>query len=105
MSLSFVSFARSHGVIVIEPARLYAGEPYPQMPYRRSPKERNGAYFWDGQRGWVFNWEAEASVQWWNDPSAQPWTDAEKQEWKRRRESAKTAQQRQYASRARARTD
>ena len=99
MSLSFVSFARAHGV-VIEPAKLYAGERIRRCPTVNHPKKENGAYFWDGQRGWIFNWEAEAAVQWWNDPNAQPWTDAEKQEWKRRRESAKTAQQRQYASSA-----
>ena len=96
MSLSFVTFARAHGV-VIEPARLFAGDRIRRCPTVDHPKKENGAYFWDGQRGWVFNWEAEASVQWWHDANARPWTEAEKQEWKRKRESAKTAQQQQYA--------
>ena len=95
MSLSFVSFARAHGV-VIEPAKLFAGERIRRCPTIEHPRKENGAYFWDGHRGWVFNWEDGAKVQWWNDPSARPWTEAEKAEWKRKRDAANTAQQKQY---------
>ena len=95
MSLSFISFARAHGG-VIEPAKLIAGERLRRCPTIEHPRKENGAYFWDGHRGWVFNWEDGAKVQWWNDPSARPWTEAEKAEWKRKRDAANTAQQKQY---------
>lgn len=99
MSASFVDFARSHGV-VINPARLIPGERIRRCPTIEHPKKDNGAYFWDGQRGWVFAWDGLAAVQWWNDPNARPWTEAEKAEWRRRRDAARTAQQRQYAQAA-----
>ena len=44
------AFARAHGV-VIEPAKLYAGERIRRCPTVNHPKKENGAYFWDGQRG------------------------------------------------------
>ena len=96
--MSFIQFARAHGV-EIDPARRYPGEKIKRCGTVEKPRSRNGAYFWDGQRGWVFNWSAEAQVQWFNDPSAAPWTQAEKDAWKAQRQ-AQRAQQAQTHQRA-----
>lgn len=84
--MSFIDFARAHGV-EIDPAKLYAGERIRRCGTTDKPRSANGAYFWDGERGWVFNWAAEARVQWFSDRDAKSWTEAEKQAWKSRRQA------------------
>ena len=83
--MSFIHFARAHGV-EINPDRLFASERIRRCGTVDKPRSTNGAYFWDGQRGWVFRWDAEARVEWYEDPNAKPWTDQDKLEWKRKRE-------------------
>lgn len=85
--MAFIDFARSHGVD-IDPGRLVASERIRRCGTTDKPRSTNGAWFWDGLRGWVFNWAAEARVQWFQDPQARPWTDAEKSEWARKRRAA-----------------
>lgn len=87
--MSFVNFARAHGLVIDD---LYPGERIKRCATDSNPKSKNGAYFWDGQRGWVFAWDGEAKVQWFNDPTAKPWTDAEKAEWKVKRQAAQASQ-------------
>lgn len=99
---TFIDFARAHGVD-IDPAKLYASERIRRCGTMDKPNGTNGAFFWDGERGWVFNWAGEARVQWWNDPKAKPWTDADKAIWKARRQAANASQERdqqQAATRA-----
>lgn len=84
---TFIDFARAHGVD-IEPSRLVASERIRRCGTIDKPRSTNGAWFWDGLRGWVFNWATEARVQWWNDPQARPWTDAEKKAWAAKRRAA-----------------
>lgn len=91
----FVTFARAHGV-EIDPNRLYAGERIRRCGTTDKPSSTNGAYFWDGARGWVFNWAAEARVQWWNDPKAQAWTEAEKAAWKAKRQAMQASQESEH---------
>lgn len=100
--MSFVDFARAHGV-EIDPAKLYASQKIRRCPTTEHPKKDNGAFFWDGERGWVFAWDGEAKVQWWNDPQAKPWTESEKEAWKAKRQAAQASQdasQRAAATRA-----
>ena len=53
--MNFIDFARAHGV-EIDPSKLYASERIKRCGTTDKPKGTNGAYFWDGARGWVFNW-------------------------------------------------
>lgn len=99
---TFIDFARAHGVD-IEPGRLVASEKIRRCGTIDKPKSTNGAWFWDGLRGWVFNWATEARVQWFHDPQARPWTDAEKAAWAARRRAADQHQiERQRAAAAHA---
>ena len=93
--MSFIDFARAHGV-EIDPARLYASERIKRCGTTEKPKGKNGAYFWDGERGWVFNWAAEARVQWFHDENARPWTEAEKAAWRAKRQAAQATQEQNY---------
>lgn len=90
----FISFARAHGV-EIDPSRLYAGERIRRCGTTDKPRSTNGAYFWDGKRGFVWNWSAEARAQWFNDADAQPWTEAEKAEWRAKRLAAQSEKDRE----------
>ena len=83
--MSFVQFARAHG---IEIGDLIASDYIRRCATIDKPRSKNGAYFWDGQRGWVFNWSGEARTQWYEDPAAKPWTDAEKRAWAMKRQQA-----------------
>lgn len=93
--MNFIDFARAHGV-EIDPSKLYASERIKRCGTVEKPRGTNGAYFWDGARGWVFNWAAEARVQWFNDDAAKPWTDEEKALWRARRQAAQASQEQDY---------
>jgi phage/plasmid primase-like uncharacterized protein len=96
--LSFTLFARAHGV---EIADLYPSEQIRRCATTENPRKKNGAYFWDGARGWAFAWDGEARTQWYEDPNARPWTDAEKQAWANRQQAAKAERERRYELTAR----
>ena len=91
----FITFARAHNV-EIDPARLYASDKIKRCGTVDKPRSGNGAYFWDGTRGWVMDWSGEARVVWYNDPDAKPWTDEEKRLWAAKRASAATEQEHRY---------
>jgi putative DNA primase/helicase len=97
--MSFINFARAHGV-AIDPNRLYASDKIKRCGTVERPTSGNGAYFWDGQRGWVMDWSGEAKVIWYEDPHAKPWTDDEKRAWAAKRASSATQQERRYQSAA-----
>ena len=86
--MTFIEFACAHGV-EIDSTRLCADERIRRCGTTQKPRSCNGAYFWDGKRGWVFNWSTEARVQWFNDSNTQPWTEAEKDAWTVNRQTAR----------------
>jgi putative DNA primase/helicase len=93
--MSFIDFARAHGVEV-DPNRLYPSERIKRCGTVEKPKSLNGAYFWDGQRGWVFDWSGEARTTWYEDPHAKPWTDEEKRQWALKRQVANSEKDASY---------
>lgn len=76
--MTFAAFAASHGLIVDQ---VYPSDKIKRCGTEAKPRSTNGAYFYDGQRGFVYLWDAAAKPIWWNDKNATPWTDAEKREW------------------------
>jgi len=78
--MSFILFARAHGVD-IDPNKFFPADRIRRCGTIEKPRSGNGAYFWDGQRGWVMDWSGEARVIWFEDPNAVPWTDEQKREW------------------------
>lgn len=89
--MSFIQFARAHGV---EIGDLIASDRIKRCATVEKPRSKNGAYFWDGARGWVFDWSGEAKTFWYDDPNAKPWTDAEKRAWALQRQTASADQER-----------
>jgi putative DNA primase/helicase len=93
--MSFIDFARAHGV-EIDYNKLYPSERIKRTGTVNKPKSDNGAYFWDGQRGWVMDWSGEARVVWYEDPHAKPWTDAEKRAWADKRRAQQSDKEAGY---------
>lgn len=93
--MRFIDFARLNGV-EIDSNRLYASDKIKRCGTVEKPKSGNGAYFWDGERGWVMDWSGEARVIWFEDPHAKPWTDEEKRQWAAKRASAASDQDKKY---------
>lgn len=91
--MSFIQFARAHGV---EIGDLIASDRIRRCATVEKPRSKNGAYFWDGQRGWVFDWSGEAKTHWYDDPSAKPWTDEEKRSWSLKRQTMAADQERKH---------
>jgi hypothetical protein len=94
---NFVTFARAHGVLIDD---LQAGDRIRRCPTEQNPRKKNGAYFWDGERGFAFAWDGEAKAQWYHDPNAKPWTDAEKRAWAVKRQAAAADQERRHQAAA-----
>jgi len=93
--MSFIDFARAHGV-EIDHAKLFASDRIKRTGTVAKPKSDNGAYFWDGQRGWIMDWSGEAKVIWYSDPTARPWSDEEKRAWAAKRQAQQSDQQHRY---------
>jgi phage/plasmid primase-like uncharacterized protein len=93
--MTFIDFARAHGV-EIDPARFYSSEKIHRCGTVDKPRSTNGAWFWNGERGWIMDWSGDARTIWFEDPKAKPWTDQEKREWALKRQTANAAKDRSY---------
>jgi putative DNA primase/helicase len=91
----FILFARAHG-LEIDPSKLQISDRVQRCGTVDKPRSSNGAYFWDGQRGWVFNWAEDASVHWFNSTNDRPWNQAEKAAWKAKRAASASNQEAKY---------
>ena len=97
--MSFILFARAHGVD-IEPSKLFPSDRIRRCGTVEKPRSGNGAYFYDGQRGWVMDWSGEARVIWFEDPNAVPWTDEQKREWMDKRKKVNATRDTGYENAA-----
>lgn len=77
---NFTDFARAHGVLIKD---LYPADKIRRCPTVEHPRSTNGAYSWDGHRGWVMCWDGDGEVHWYDDPNAKPWTPQEKASFQR----------------------
>lgn len=93
----FVHFARAHGLEINE---LHPSEKIQRCGTTDKPRSKNGAFYFDGDRGWIWNWSGEARVQWYEDPHAKPWSDEEKRAWAMRRQTMAQEQQRKHENAA-----
>lgn len=100
--MSFIQFALAHGVQINE-AKFTSSDRIRRCATVAHPKSSNGAYYWDGARGWVYAWDGDARVHWYDDPNAKPWTEAEKAVWRAKRDAQRASEanvQRRAAERA-----
>ena len=81
---TFAEFSRENGLII---DHLAIGK-INRVKTVDHPTKRNGAYFFDGVRGWVMDWANGDQIKWWSNGESKPWTDQEKLEWTARRKRA-----------------
>ena len=91
--MNFIDFARSHGLDLMS---VCPSEKIRRCGTLEKPRSTNGAYFWDGERGWVWDWSGEARTHWFHDPNARPWTDEEKRLWASKRAAQASNQSKEY---------
>lgn len=89
----FLSFARAHG---LEIARLNTSGKIARCGTVEHPRSDNGAYVWDGARGWVMAWDGDGETHWFSDPHVREWTDAEKRQWAQRRQAQRNEIERSH---------
>jgi putative DNA primase/helicase len=82
--MDFTTFARLHGV---EIGDLYPSERIKRCATTLHPRSKNGAYSWDGKRGWVQAWDGDSHIHWFMDENAKPWTESEKHAWMQKRKA------------------
>lgn len=88
--MSFADFARAHG---LELPDLYASERVHRCATVKHPRSKDGAYFWDGRRGWVSDWSNGGEIHWFDDPTAKGWTEEDRRDWAKRKSEKEHAQQ------------
>lgn len=91
--MNFIQFAQACGVVI---NRLVSDGRIHRCGTVLHPRSKNGAYAFDGDRGWAMAWDAGDQVQWFSNPHAKPWTDAEKRDWMARKDAERRAQERRY---------
>lgn len=92
---TFIDFARAHG-LVIDPSRLYPSQRIQRCGTLDKPRSDNGAFLWDGERGWIMDWSGDARVVWFQQDRGKPWTAEEKRLWAQKRAQTASDQDRRY---------
>lgn len=95
--MNFLMFAQANGLII---RNLYASGKIKRCGTAKHPRSTNGAYFYDGERGWVMDWSEGDQVHWWNDANAKPWTEQDKKAWAAKRRAEEKARQEGYVAAA-----
>ena len=91
----FASFARAHGLLI---DRLHESSRIQRCPTEDHPHSKNGAYLFEGDRGWVQDWAGDMEIHWWDDPNKKEPTQAQKDEWERRKKAKEEEQVRIWGS-------
>ena len=81
----FLQFAIAHGLQI---DRLFPAEKVQRCATTDKPRSKNGAWFWDGFKGWVSDWAQGGEIHWFDNPHAKTWTDADRTAWANRKRAA-----------------
>lgn len=87
--MDFASFAMSHGLVIKD---LSHSDRIRRCGTALHPSSNNGAYYYDGIKGWCQNWELSGHPHWWqSDRELNP---LEREQWQRRAEAWKEQRRR-----------
>lgn len=81
----FMSFAMAHGLQI---NRLFPADKVQRCATFDKPRHKNGAFFWDGFKGWVSDWAQGGEINWFDNPKERTWTDADRKAWAQRKQAA-----------------
>jgi len=80
--MNFAQFAAASGLLI---KSIVADGRIHRCATLEHPRSKNGAYMFDGRRGFVFDWSGSAVANWWSDKDAKPWSESEKKQWNAQR--------------------
>ena len=95
--MSFQLFAAAHGLQINQ---LYPADKVQRCATADKPRSKNGAFFWDGFKGWVSDWAQGGELHWFDNPEAKTWTDADRKAWAQRKQNAMQQQSQRWADAA-----
>lgn len=95
--MHFQDFASAHGLIL---KGLHAKDAIQRCGTEDHPRSDNGAFLWDGHRGWVMRWDGDGQVHWFEGEKREP-TEQEKRAWAEQRQRARMAKERGFAQASR----
>jgi putative DNA primase/helicase len=87
--MTFTEFATLYGLMLPD---LYPSTRIRRCPTEQHPRRKDGAYLWDGQRGWVADWSISDEVHWYENPDAKGFTEAERRAWAEKKRAAERQQ-------------
>ena len=90
--MTFIEFAQIKGLLIRD---LYPADRIQRCPTENKPRSTNGAYYWDGRKGWVMSWDSGQSLEWFE--SDEVWTQQDKQAWEDKRTAARMERMKGYA--------
>lgn len=93
--MDFLSFARACGLDVRD---THPSNRIRRCPTLAHPRSDNGAYLWDGERGWCMAWDGDGEIHWFG--GKREWTAEDKQRWMREREAERAAVARKHQAAA-----
>lgn len=83
--MNFQTFALAHG---LELPHLYPADRVQRCATVDKPRSKNGAFFWDGFKGWVSDWAQGGELHWFDNPEAKAWSNADRSAWAKRKQAA-----------------
>lgn len=83
--MDFQSFACAQGLQI---AHLCPADKVQRCATVDKPHSKNGAFFWDGFKGWVSDWAQGGELHWFDNPDAKTCTDADRKAWAKRKQAA-----------------
>lgn len=86
----FLSFATAHGLQI---DRLYPADRVQRCATLDKPRGKNGAFFWDGLRGWVSDWAQGGDINWFESGEKKAFTEEQRKAWAERRRAAESRQE------------
>lgn len=85
----FHSFALAHGLQI---DRTYPADRVQRCATTDKPQSKNGAYFWDGVRGWVSDWAQGGELHWF-DGETRTFTPEQRKAWAQKKNALQSRQE------------
>jgi len=86
----FHSFAIAHGLQI---DRLYPADRVQRCATIDKPRGKNGAFFWDGLRGWVSDWAQGGDINWFEGGEKKAFTEEQRKAWAERKRATESRQE------------
>jgi putative DNA primase/helicase len=80
--MTFTQFAALYGLILPD---LYPSDKIRRCATEAHPRREDGAYLWNGERGWVQDWSVSDERHWYENPNAKGFTQEDKRVWAERK--------------------